>query len=59
LAEIKAAHAQSPGAEPEPIDRERLEQALQKFGGNKSAAARELGVSRRTFYRRLESLGLR
>jgi DNA-binding NtrC family response regulator len=50
-----------PGAaEPEPlIDRERVERVLQKFGGNKSAAARELGVSRRAFYRRLESLGLR
>ena len=33
--------------------------ALQRAGGNKSAAARALGVSRRAFYRRLDSLGIR
>ena len=32
---------------------------LQKVGGNKSAAARELGVSRRALYRRLDTFGLR
>jgi two-component system response regulator HydG len=44
--------------EPE-LDRDRVQLVLQRVGGNKSAAARELGVSRRAFYRRLESLGLR
>jgi two-component system response regulator HydG len=33
--------------------------ALQHAGGNKSAAARALGLSRRAFYRRLEALGIR
>lgn len=48
------------GTPPEPeLDRERVEHILQKLGGNKSAAARELGVSRRALYRRLESFGLR
>jgi transcriptional regulator of acetoin/glycerol metabolism len=31
---------------------------LSKNKGNKSAAARELGMSRRTLYRRMEELGL-
>jgi DNA-binding NtrC family response regulator len=56
--ESAAVPAVNPGPEPV-MDRSRVEQVLQKFGGNKSAAARELGVSRRAFYRRLESLGLR
>lgn len=30
-------------------------QALEKAGGNKSKAARMLGISRRTIYRRLDS----
>jgi len=57
---LEAAAVSLASPEPEPVlDRGRVEQVLQKFGGNKSAAARELGVSRRAFYRRLESLGLR
>ena len=40
------------------LDRGQVEQALQKVGGNKSAAARMLGVSRRSFYRLLEGLHL-
>jgi DNA-binding NtrC family response regulator len=56
----ETATAPAVNPDPEPVlDRSRVEQVLQKFGGNKSAAARELGVSRRAFYRRLESLGLR
>ena len=46
---------------PQPVpvlDREALERALQRVGGNRSAAARLLGVSRRAFYRRLETFGL-
>jgi two-component system response regulator HydG len=40
-------------------DREAVERALDEAGGNKSAAARRLGLSRRAFYRRLDSFGLR
>ena len=47
-------------ADPLPaLNRELLEQAIQKVGGNKSAAARVLGVSRRALYRRLDTFGLR
>jgi two-component system, NtrC family, response regulator HydG len=41
------------------LDREAVQQALDQSGGNKSAAARLLGVSRRAFYRRLDTFGLR
>lgn len=44
--------------EPE-LDRRQIEQALQKVGGNRSAAAKLLGVSRRALYRRLDMFGLR
>ena len=40
------------------LTRDAVQDALQRAGGNKSAAARALGLSRRAFYRRLESLGL-
>jgi DNA-binding NtrC family response regulator len=40
-------------------DREQIEQALQQVGGNRSAAARLLGLSRRALYRRLDTFGLR
>jgi two-component system, NtrC family, response regulator HydG len=52
-------------ATPEPdeimpeIDRDAIEQALQQVGGNRSAAARKLGISRRALYRRLDAFGLR
>jgi two-component system response regulator HydG len=46
--------------EPAPeVDRCAVERALQQFGGNRSAAARKLGISRRALYRRLDSFGLR
>ncbi len=38
---------------------ETIERALQQVGGNRSAAARRLGVSRRALYRRLDAFGLR
>jgi len=44
---------------PAPLTREHVAQALQEVGGNRSAAARALGVSRRALYRRLDSFGLR
>ncbi|MDP3156666.1 MAG: sigma-54 dependent transcriptional regulator [Archangium sp.] len=39
-------------------ERQAVEEALKKAGGNRSVAARLLGVSRRTLYNKLESLGL-
>ncbi len=40
------------------IEREHIERTLKQTGGNKAAAARILGLSRRAFYRRLERHGL-
>jgi two-component system response regulator HydG len=40
------------------IGREELTRALDETGGNVSAAARRLGISRRALYRRLEKFGL-
>lgn len=40
------------------VEREHILKALQRTGGNKKAAARMLGVSRRALYRRLERLDL-
>jgi DNA-binding NtrC family response regulator len=42
-----------------PLSRQTVEQALQRVGGNRSAAARMLRISRRALYRRLDSFGLR
>jgi DNA-binding NtrC family response regulator len=39
-------------------ERDRLVGMLESVGGNKQAAARRLGISRRAFYRRLERHGL-
>jgi two-component system response regulator AtoC len=39
-------------------ERDAVEEALQKAKGNRSLAARLLGVSRRTLYNKLEALGL-
>lgn len=40
------------------VEREHIARALQRAGGNKKAAARMLGVSRRALYRKLERLDL-
>ncbi|HET9887720.1 MAG TPA: sigma 54-interacting transcriptional regulator [bacterium] len=40
------------------IQKSALLDALAKFGGNRSRAARELGISRQTLYSRLSKLGL-
>jgi DNA-binding NtrC family response regulator len=55
--------ASTPASESEPpllatVEREHILRALQHARGNKKAAARMLGVSRRALYRRLERLGL-
>ena len=54
-----AATAQEPPAVSPELDRKTIERALQQVGGNRSAAARRLGVSRRALYRRLDAFGLR
>ena len=54
-----AAVSQAVRAPSTPLDRARVEQVLQEVGGNRSAAARALGVSRRALYRRLDAFGLR
>ena len=54
----RATPIEAPDKAPEP-SREQIEQALQQVGGNRSAAARVLGVSRRALYRRLDHYGLR
>jgi two-component system response regulator HydG len=57
---VSAAPVAPPARMPSPeLSREAVESALQRTHGNKSEAARVLGLSRRAFYRRLESLGIR
>ena len=41
------------------LDRHAIEQALQHVGGNRSAAAKRLGLSRRALYRRLDAFDIR
>jgi DNA-binding NtrC family response regulator len=40
------------------VERDHIQRALQKAGGNKKVAAQMLGLSRRALYRRLERLDL-
>ena len=51
------ARAPSSEAPPPHLDFEQIQQALRGAGGNKAAAARALGISRRALYRRLEQSG--
>jgi len=46
------------GRSDEGLERERLVEVLRSVAGNKQAAARTLGISRRALYRRLERHGL-
>ncbi|MGC6487084.1 MAG: helix-turn-helix domain-containing protein, partial [Planctomycetota bacterium] len=39
-------------------ERDAIERALQQAAGDKLSAARQLGMARSTFYRRLKELGL-
>jgi two-component system response regulator AtoC len=54
----RVAAGESLDARRKDAEREALEDALQKANGNRSLAARLLGVSRRTLYNKLETLGL-
>jgi DNA-binding NtrC family response regulator len=54
----RAAMDALPQAARDQLERERLVLVLRTVAGNKQAAARILGVSRRAFYRRLERHGL-
>ncbi len=60
---LSAPRPQPAAAPPKPpppdLDLVTVQNALHSAGGNKSEAARVLGVSRRAFYRRLDSLGIR
>jgi DNA-binding NtrC family response regulator len=51
-----ASAARTPSAE---VTRDAVASVLEQVGGNRSEAARLLGLSRRAFYRRLDSFGLR
>ncbi|HVL66089.1 MAG TPA: sigma-54 dependent transcriptional regulator [Vicinamibacterales bacterium] len=56
-----AAPPVSPAADPDllaTVERDHIQRALARAGGNKKAAARMLGLSRRALYRRLERLDL-
>ncbi|MDE3153726.1 MAG: sigma-54-dependent Fis family transcriptional regulator [Acidobacteriota bacterium] len=62
-ADLQAALGRSALATPAPeslqdAEREHIRRILQDAGGNKAAAARKLGVSRRSLYRHLERLDL-
>ena len=53
------------GVEPAPValpgpsgERERILEALRATGGNRSKAAKQLGIGRATLYRRLDALGI-
>jgi DNA-binding NtrC family response regulator len=56
---VRAVPRPAPPDDGPAIDRRVVEQVLQQVGGNRSAAARLLGISRRALYRRLDSFGLR
>jgi DNA-binding NtrC family response regulator len=63
LSQAVGAAAASPGAPVDPdllvnVERDHIQRALVRAGGNKKAAAKMLGVSRRALYRRLERLDL-
>ena len=57
-AAVAAAASDHDGDSLATVEREHIQRALAKAGGNKKAAAQMLGLSRRALYRRLERLDL-
>jgi transcriptional regulator with PAS, ATPase and Fis domain len=55
----RAAEVLREGFDLDAFERELIEAAIERSGGNKSAAARLLGITRRRLYSRLESLSAR
>ena len=49
----------APSTTLESAQKERIEKVLRETGGNKAAAAKRLGVSRRSMYRYLERFNLK
>jgi DNA-binding NtrC family response regulator len=47
-----------PAKKHELLNREEIREALEKCGGNRSEAARYLGIARKTLYRNMERLGM-
>lgn len=64
VAKIKSALAKSAPSEPdaprslEDVERETIRETLRRCGGNLSDAARLLGITRQSLYRRIQKLGL-
>lgn len=56
---VEAGVGTMPSGTLEDAERRSIEQALEKASGNHTAAARILGVTRQTLYRRMEKYGLR
>jgi DNA-binding NtrC family response regulator len=60
--DVRFSGGPAPPAPPAPeraMTKERIEDALQRAGGNRVEAAKAIGVSRRTFYRLLERFDMR
>ncbi len=68
MSENRAGPGESPGfarqisAEPEPLnwkkyDKQRIAALMEKYNGNKSKIAKELGISRGTLYKKLREFG--
>jgi len=56
---LHSRHLKSPAAEPPLDEKQRILTALETANGSRTAAARLLGISRATLYRRLASLGIK
>ena len=54
LSSLQAMHAQTPPQNLHELSQKAIHQALENVRGNVSAAARQLGISRQTLYRKLQ-----
>lgn len=57
LPDLRPRRLAGPESPLERAERETILDVLRRFGGDKEAAAQELGISRRTLYRRLHEIG--